>query len=98
MKNLVSTLVSLFLAVGSGIAVANDTVKVGSNDSVRTVLSKYVGKRVGLRMKDGGELTGLVRSIGSHTVHLGALRERDFFDAVVDLSEVNAVIIRVRDR
>ena len=56
-----------------------------------------VGKRVTLRTRSGSELTGVVRSVTPKYVHLGALAGRDFFDAVVAIETLEAVIVRTKE-
>jgi len=98
MKRFVAGLIAFGLASATIGVAADQPMTVGSGDTVRTVLAKLVGKKVALRMKDGGELAGTVKTLGNHMVHLGALREREFFDAAVELNEISAVIVRTRDR
>jgi hypothetical protein len=47
-------------------------------------------------MKSGQELTGVVREASKQLAVIGALAGREFFDAVVDLDAVEAVIVRTR--
>jgi len=98
MKNCIPALLALVLAVTPALSSAAEAISPGSNDTVRTMLSKYNGKTVTVRLKDGGELTGKVRSVGNFLVHLGALQGKEFFDATVDLNDVAALIVRTRDR
>jgi hypothetical protein len=80
-------------------ASAQDTkLDVRSGDTVRTALERLVGKRVGLVLNTGPELAGVVISVGDHVVHLSELTGREFFDAVVSLDRISAVVIRVRSR
>ena len=46
----------------------------------------------------GPELAGVVTSVGDKVVHLSELTGREFFDAVVNLDQVGAVVIRTRAR
>lgn len=86
----------LLIAMTFGLSAEQETkLTVGKEDTVRSFLAAHVGKRVTLKL-DSEELTGIVRSVGDHTVHLGELTGREFFDAVVDLGEVDAVLIRVK--
>jgi hypothetical protein len=86
----------ILIAIAFGLAAQQETkLTVGKDDTIRSVLSAQVGKRVTLKL-DSEELTGVVRSVGDHAVHLGDLTGREFFDAVVDLDEVSAVLIRVK--
>ena len=91
--------VAILLAALSLPARAQDAkLEVRSNDTVRTVLERQVGKRVGLVLATGPELAGVVTAVGDHVVHLSELTGREFFDAVVSLDRISAVVIRVRSR
>ena len=37
-----------------------------------------------------------MRTVGEHVVHVEKISGKEFFDAIVDLDEVAAVILRVR--
>lgn len=82
--------------LGAGPAVAQE-VKIGANDSFESLISAQKGKRVTLRTRSGGELTGVVRAVTPRYVHLGTLAGRDFFDAVVSLETLEAVIVRTKE-
>ena len=71
-------------------------LEVQGADTVKSVLARQVGKRVSLVLATGPELTGVVASVGDQVVHLTGLAGREFFDAVVSLDRVSAVVIRVR--
>ena len=73
-------------------------LEVKSNDTVRSILERNVGKRVALVVANGPELSGVVTAVGDRLVHLSELSGRDFFDAAVALDHVVAVIVRVRGR
>ena len=76
---------------------AQDTkLEVKSTDTVRTLLERQIGKRISVVLTTGPELAGVVVSVGDKVVHLSELTGREFFDAVVNLEQVGAVIIRVR--
>ncbi len=80
-------------------AAAQDTkLEVKSTDTVRTLLERQIGKRISVVLTTGPELAGVVVSVGDKVVHLSELTGREFFDAVVNLEQVGAVIIRVRPR
>jgi hypothetical protein len=71
-------------------------VSVGAGDTVQTVLAARKGKPVTVRLAGGQELTGVVREATSRLVVLGALAGREFFDAVVPVERIDAVIIRTK--
>ena len=49
-----------------------------------------------LELDSGEEPGGTVRTVGDHVVHVEKVTGKEFYDAVVDLDEVAAVILRVR--
>ena len=80
-------------------ALAQDAkLELKDGDSVKSVLERYVGKRVALVMASGPDLTGTVVKVGERLVHLGELQGREFFDAAVSLDRITAVVVRVRSR
>lgn len=72
-------------------------LKVAGSDTIESVIAAQKAKRVTLRLRSGQELTGTVREITGKLVHLGALSGRDYFDAVVALEAIEAVVIRTRE-
>jgi hypothetical protein len=70
---------------------------IKSGDTMRKVLESRVGTRVALRLADGGELAGKVRIVTKDLVQLGELSGRDYYDAVIELEKISAVIVRVKE-
>ena len=66
-------------------------------DAVKVNLDRQVGKRVRLRLVSGQDLEGTVVAVGTAAVHLGRIVGMDFFDGVVRLDQITAVIVRVRN-
>ena len=71
-------------------------VSVSASDSVQTVLAARKGKSVTVRLMGGQELTGVVREATGKLVVIGSLSGREFFDAVVPLEKIEAVLIRTK--
>ena len=65
-------------------------------DAIKVNLERQVGKRVRLRLLSGGDIEGTVVAVGTSAVHLGRLAGMDFFDSVVRLDQVAAVVVRIR--
>jgi hypothetical protein len=65
-------------------------------DAIKTNLERQVGKRVRIRLLAGQDVEGTVVKVGNNAVHVGRLAGMDFFDAVVRLDQIAAVIVRVR--
>ena len=77
-------------------ALAQD-LKVASGATVETLIAAQKGKRITVRTRSGQELTGVVREVTPRFVQLGALSGRDFFDAVVALESIEALIVRTKE-
>ncbi len=73
-------------------------IEVRSPDTVKTVLDRLVGKRVSLVLTTGPELAGVVSVVGDKVVLLTDLTNREFFDGVISIEHIAAVIVRTRTR
>ena len=71
-------------------------VSITPSDTTQSVLAAQKGKRVTLRLASGQELTGTIREASATLVVIGALSGREFFDAVVPLAQIEAVLIRIK--
>ena len=90
MKAFLMPVAALALCATSLSAMAKGEVMAG-------LLKDRSGKNVTLVLTGGTEITGKVDNVGSNTVRLTELSGKDYFDAVVDLDDVSAVIYRARD-
>jgi hypothetical protein len=87
---------ALTLAFATTSAFAEDKLDFKPSDTVKSVLERLTGQRIELRMKSGEKLAGKVEKLGDKTLHLSAIAGQDFFDAVVVLDEVSAVLVRTK--
>jgi hypothetical protein len=71
-------------------------LSVSPGDSLQSVLAARKGKPVTLRLSGGQELTGTLREATAKLVVLGGLSGREFFDAVVPLEKIEAVVVRAK--
>lgn len=95
MRYWISTL--LIAAVLAIAAPAHAQLQVGSNDTVESVLRAQKDKRVTLRLRSNQEITGVVRMSNARVVQIGAVSGREFFDAVVPLEAIDAVLVRTKE-
>ncbi len=72
--------------------------EIKANSTMREVLAERTGKRATLRMQSGEDIEGTIVLVGNGLVHVSRLAGKDFFDAVVNIDRISAVIVRVRDR
>lgn len=87
---------ALCLALALCGPLAAQPVSVGPQDSTLTVVASLKGKRVTLKLSSGQELAGVVRDATDKLVVLGELSGREFFDAVVPVTAIEAVLVRTR--
>ncbi len=62
------------------------------------MLQKHLGQKVTVKLSSSDELTGKVEAVGEHVAHLSELGGKEFFDGVIDLEEISAVIVRAREQ
>jgi opacity protein-like surface antigen len=86
---------ALFACCASNASAAD--LKIGANDSVQSALAGQKGTRVTVRTRSGQDITGAVREVNANVVQLGAVGGKEFFDAVVPLSAIDAIYVRVKE-
>ncbi len=64
--------------------------------TVKDVLSENINKKVIVRMDTGDTLEGTVSKVGDSLVHISKISGRDFYDAVVRMDKISAVLFKVR--
>jgi len=77
-----------------------DEAKFGikGSDTIKNVLEGYTGKMVIVRLNSGAELQGIVTKVGNVVVHLSKISTRDYYDAVVKIDTISAVLVKVRNK
>ena len=81
---------------GTWAADAPAALAVESDDSIKAVLERQVGQSVEVRLKSGDKLAGKVAIVGDKVLHLSMLVGQEFYDAVIDVKDVSAIVVRVR--
>ncbi|MFZ2197540.1 MAG: hypothetical protein WAV13_07405 [Thermodesulfovibrionales bacterium] len=78
--------------------VAEEKYEIQSSDTVKIVLQKHAGKEVILRLNSGGEIQGVLTKVGDNVVHISKISTMSYYDAVVRIDGIAAVLIKVRTR
>ncbi len=79
------------------VAIAQDAkTETKAPATIKEVLHANVGKRVLLRLQAGEDIDGTVIAVTAGTVHIARLTGKDFYDAVVSLDKISAVIFKAR--
>ena len=95
MKKTTVILLAGFLTLSS---MANaEQLTITGEDTIDTVLTAQKGKRVTIKLKAGDDLTGTVGEVNKEIVQLRELTGKEYYDAVVVLKGIEAVIIRTHD-
>ena len=96
MKNLRTLL--LITALAAQTAFAGGGLGFQAGDSTKSVLERQTGQQVELRLKSGEKITGKVEKVGDKAVHLAALAGMEYYEAMVLLDEVSAIIVRAASK
>ena len=65
-------------------------------DTTQTIVAAQKGKRITVRLRSGQELTGTVRDSSDRLLVLAEISGREFFDAVIPIDAIEAVLVRTR--
>jgi hypothetical protein len=73
---------------------ADDRIDLQSDSTILSVLQASAGKTVELRLSAGEKIGGRVERVTDNLVYLSHLSAADFSEAVVDVQDVTAVLMR----
>ena len=69
---------------------------VQTTNATKATLEKLIGKKAAIRIAESEELSGTVQSVGPDALVLSQLTGKEYFDAVIPLDKVVAVIVKTR--
>lgn len=86
---------SFFMSTSDAFAksqvVAIDGMNFNVNSSLADNVKTLVGKKVTLTTVSGNTLTGFVKEIGPHLMHLEKLEGKEYYDALIRLENISVV-------
>ena len=68
----------------------------GKDSSLQTSLLQFKGKTIEIQLKTGGQLTGKLSEIGTQSILLKELRGKEYYDALIVIDDITAVIFKAR--
>jgi len=71
-------------------------IEVTDANALKAALEKLAGKSVTLKLGSGEELSGVLEAVGPSALKLGQLTGKEFYSAIVQISEVSVVIYRAK--
>lgn len=93
-KTQLLVLVTTFAVLTAQSALAGPGLGYQPADSVKTALERQAGQQVELRLKSGEKIGGKVDKVGEKTVYITSITGQEFFEALVVLDDVSAVVVR----
>jgi hypothetical protein len=63
---------------------------------MQAVLLRQVGQAVELRMRSGEKIGGKLDKVNEKLAHLSQLTGAEYFDAVVNIDDIAAVVVRAK--
>jgi len=67
------------------------------NSSLADNLKTLTGKRVYVTLDSGKTLSGSVKNVGDHLLHLEKLAGKEYFDALIRIENISAIDAKFRD-
>lgn len=78
-------------AVAKPKVIAIEGMSYNVNSSLADNLKSLVGKKVSVTIASGKTLSGFVREVGIHLIHLEKLEGKNFFDALIRIENISAI-------
>ena len=91
-----ATIFVFLLAFTLSAGLAQSSLEIQATDTLQTVLQRQVGQPIELRMKSGEKLGGKLDKVNEKVAHLTQLTGAEYFEAVVAVDEIAAVIVRAK--
>lgn len=88
----------LLLCLPSPMFAEEQTLTTQGAQPLHDTLKAKVGTRVSLQLVGGQEVNGKIVAVGEQAVHLSELTGKEFYDALIRLDHISALVLRVRDK
>ncbi|MBI4006306.1 MAG: hypothetical protein HY356_06520 [Gammaproteobacteria bacterium] len=95
-KNLIICVALLVLTTMTQ-TVSAEQLAINKDDTIVNVLEGQKGKKVTVKLVSGEELSGTVTNVTDKLLHLGQLTGKEFYDAVIPVKDVSAIIVRTKE-
>jgi hypothetical protein len=85
-------------AAVSAAEVAATAYEMKSEATIKSILLDNFKKRVTLRLGSGESLEGYVSKVGDTLVQITRITGREYFDAIIRIDQISAVVFRVKEK
>lgn len=96
MRKLITSIIALSLVIPALALAEVAKIEVADPNPIKTNLENSLGKSVTLKLTSAEELSGVVAKVGPEAVQISQLSGKEFYDAVVPLEKIVALIVRAR--
>ena len=96
MKNALLLAALLGGLINAPIPTRAEPFTLGNADSLERFLSAQQGKKITIRLGSGEDLSGTVKAVNGSLVQLSELSGKEFYDAVIAIPHITAVIVRTK--
>ncbi|MBI5075248.1 MAG: hypothetical protein HZB62_08825 [Nitrospirae bacterium] len=77
-------------------AAAEETTDFNAAASIKENLLSNIGKRVAVRISAGDAIEGIIVKVGDRAVQLSKLSGKDYYDAIVQIDRIEAIVFKAR--
>ncbi len=77
--------------------VSAEQLAIKNGDTIVNILEGQKGNKVTVKLVSGEELSGTVTNVTDKLLHLGQLTGKEFYDAVIPVNDVSAIIVRTKE-
>jgi hypothetical protein len=68
----------------------------GKDNALQVNLLQFKGKTIEIQLKSGGLLAGKLSEVGAQSILLKELRGKEYYDALIVIDDIAAVIFKAR--
>lgn len=88
--------VAMFLIASQSIVAAQEKIELRQSIGMKEALMEFTGKRVSVTLDSGTAYEGILTKVGDHLIHISRLTGKEYFDAMIRIDKVNALVVRAK--
>lgn len=93
---IVSVVIVALFSIVQISAAADEAASFNASVGIRENLQANVGKKVSLRISAGEAIEGTIAKVGDQAVQISKLTGKDFYDAIIRIDRIEAIIYKAR--
>lgn len=93
---LAGLIVAVSMIASQSIVAAQDKIELRQDIGIKEALIQFTGKRVSVTLDSGTAYEGILTKVGDHLVHISRLTGKEYFDAVIRIEKISALVVRTK--